>query len=345
PDHAEEVLLLRFAIVTPHDTIDRMREWFLSDDNRNAWVNLRVLRIVPIPELVEDVCQLFLSVPADLPTAYDALYALSNPGMAAPAAKILAEKPGLEELVKRVIAVSTASNRNARRSFCVLLAAFDTKKVEVVLKQAERDVETGPTARALRLELSEILKSDRSDVFIPGYASDVIDIREDPLEIQEDVKTLVAVMLAKEVNPPLAIGLFGDWGTGKSFFMQSMKKAADDLAKRSTGPDSKFCSNIVQIEFNAWHYIDANLWATLVSYILEQLAAYVSPQKSAEEQQAVLLKELSTAKTMVAQAEAERKTAQTIIDNRQADLKVLQVQREQAEVKLTDLRASDLAAL
>jgi hypothetical protein len=127
--------------------------------------------------------------------------------------------------------------------------------------------------------------------------------------------------------------------------MQSMKKAADDLAERSTAPDSKFCSNIVQIEFNAWHYIDANLWATLVSYILEQLAAYVSPQKSAEEQQAVLLKELSTAKTMVAQAEAERKTAQTIIDNRQADLKVLQVQREQAEVKLTDLRASDLAAL
>jgi len=347
-DEADQVITLRRAIRTPtsEDLLTRFRQrLMISTEFEDAWAVLRTLRIVPIPQLVDAVCAVLLEAPVNSPMAYDSLYALSNPGMAAAAVKLLAENPGLEDLLNRVIAIASASNRTARRSFCVLLAAFDTTKVTDLLKQAERDAETGSTARALRQELAELLKSDRADIFVAGYASDAIDIHNDRLQIQEDVKTLVAVMLAKEVEPPLAVGLFGDWGTGKSFFMQSMKAAAAELAKCSTAPDSKFCSNIVQIEFNAWHYIDANLWASLVSYILERLAAYVSPEIPEEEQQAVLLKELSTAKTIVAEASAEKEHAQKIIDDRQGALQNLQLRREQAEVKLTDLRASELANL
>ena len=35
----------------------------------------------------------------------------------------------------------------------------------------------------------------------------------------DDVEMLVAVLLARQTPLPLAIGLFGEWGGGKSFFM------------------------------------------------------------------------------------------------------------------------------
>lgn len=166
------------------------------------------------------------------------------------------------------------------------------------------------------------------------------------MHIREDVQALTAIMLAKEAKPPLAIGLFGNWGSGKSYFMRSMQAAARKLAARAkVDPASPFCSSIVSIEFNAWHYIDTNLWASLVSYILERLAAHVTPQPTPEEQQAALMKELGSTQAIVTEAKAEKKLADKLIKDRQDDLQKLQLEREQKEVRLRDLRVSDLKTL
>jgi hypothetical protein len=259
----------------------------------------------------------------------------------------LSKEPGVDGVVARVIAEARASNVNAARNFSVLLAAFDDLSVDRVIAEALRDPETSDVAHSLRVFLDEYRRRDSgNELFVAGYASDTINVEDDPLGIQEDVKTLTAVMLAKEVKPPLAIGLFGDWGSGKSFFMRSMRAAADDLAKRAkASATSVFCSDIVPIEFNAWHYVDTNLWASLVSYILEQLAAHVSPQPTAEQQQAVLLSELGSAKAVWNEADAEKRRAEESIANRQVKLQELQLDRQQKEVQLRDLRMSDLRTL
>ncbi len=41
-----------------------------------------------------------------------------------------------------------------------------------------------------------------------------------------------------------------------------------------------FCKNVVQIKFNAWHYLDTSLWAPLVNNILEGMHNHVSPEVS-----------------------------------------------------------------
>ena len=260
---------------------------------------------------------------------------------------MLAKHPGLEGVLERVIAEARGSNSNAARNFTVLLAAFDRSLVDRAIAKALGDPETGAVAELLRSYLNGYSRGGNgNELFVAGYASDTIDVGDDRLGIQEDVQTLTAVMLAKEVKPPLAIGLFGDWGSGKSFFMQSLRAAGDALAKRAQDSDkSPFCSNIVPIEFNAWHYADTNLYASLVSYILEKLAAHVTPQRRPEEQQAALLKELGSTKTVVAEAEAEKKRAQELIAVRQDELQKLQLERQQKEVKLRDLRGADLQAL
>jgi len=80
---------------------------------------------------------------------------------------------------------------------------------------------------------------------------------------------MMATIIAREDTPlPLSIGLFGEWGSGKSTFMGLLRGRVDELAK-SKSPD--YLRDIKQIGFNAWTYADANLWASLGDEIFRAL--------------------------------------------------------------------------
>ncbi len=96
----------------------------------------------------------------------------------------------------------------------------------------------------------------------------------DYLDISKDVKAFARVVAAKSFEPPIAIALFGKWGSGKSFFMRKLREQVDKLSERSK--DEFYCKGVVHIHFNAWSYVDANLWASIVSKIFEGLKDYIS---------------------------------------------------------------------
>jgi hypothetical protein len=138
-------------------------------------------------------------------------------------------------------------------------------------------------AKALRgLGLtSEIIDLDTAQPRpIAGYSADSC-VGEDRLGFKRDVEVLSALLAYQDLEPPLSIGLFGNWGSGKSFFMEQMKKELEMLQ----GTD-EYCSRIVQISFNAWHYIDSeNLWASLVAEIFEQLAVKIGERNKKDPEQ------------------------------------------------------------
>ena len=103
-------------------------------------------------------------------------------------------------------------------------------------------------------------------LLLGGYTTDQ-PFGEDQLGIEGDVNMLCSVTAARNIDPPLSIGLFGAWGTGKSFFMEKMRARVAWLAEN----DRDSHGHIVQIRFNAWHYMDANLWASLAVTIFERL--------------------------------------------------------------------------
>ncbi len=114
----------------------------------------------------------------------------------------------------------------------------------------------------------------------PGLTAEV-KASDDRLGIEDDVRTLCRLILARSTNPPLAIGLFGDWGTGKSFFMRRMQSRIQEMQQEAVtslgrGGTSPYCDNVVQIPFNAWHYVDSNLWASLMTRIFEGLSPVTS---------------------------------------------------------------------
>jgi hypothetical protein len=106
----------------------------------------------------------------------------------------------------------------------------------------------------------------------PGYASDIPD-GPDLLEMQRSVNALCSIVAAKSTVPPLSIGLFGDWGAGKSFFLSRMRRRIKLLSDASAGADgdTAYVESVRQVVFNAWHYADANLWASLASRVFEGL--------------------------------------------------------------------------
>lgn len=169
---------------------------------------------------------------------------------------------------------------------------------------------------------------------------------EDLLTIGPDVEVLCSVLAAKDVKPPISVGLFGDWGTGKTFFMQKMQKQFDAIqTKAREAKKTAYCRYIAQLWFNAWHYIDANLWASLVSHIFDELAKYVSQEAGDPESRLRLLRELDTAKELMAEAQAEKEKAEQQKQETEQQLKKLARDRAEAEGRITALKFSDLPAL
>lgn len=115
----------------------------------------------------------------------------------------------------------------------------------------------------------------------------------DLLETSRDAQAIAALVSSRDLHPPLSIGLFGDWGSGKSFLLRQIKTV---LAEER--PDG-FLQHLQIVEFNAWQYAESNLWASLVDAVLRGIGPLRDPEPSAE---------VADARTRADQAEADAET-------------------------------------
>lgn len=96
----------------------------------------------------------------------------------------------------------------------------------------------------------------------------------DYLDIVDDVNSFARIIALRKFRPPLAIALCGQWGSGKSFFMNKMVDGINRLI--ADNKNNLFCTGVVHIRFNAWSYMDSNLWASMVGRIFSELNAYIN---------------------------------------------------------------------
>jgi len=225
--------------------------------------------------------------------------------------------------------------------------------VDVSSEDLLADSQDEPVGDSIASENSQVVPDQRVDFLAPrvaGYASDSVPERDQALpcelDIRADVSTLCSVLLATEVKPPLAVGLFGDWGAGKSYFMEAMYRYIEDLAERARSAErTAYHGSVVQIRFNAWHYLDANLWASLVSHIFDELGEKICPKEKPEETKRRLLLQLDSAKQIRKEAAQERELAVSEMQTAEVRLDEATTNRRKKEVELADLHPSDLLQL
>jgi methyl-accepting chemotaxis protein len=155
---------------------------------------------------------------------------------------------------------------------------------------------------------------------------------DDKLGVKDEAHAFARVAAARQVDPPLAFGIFGDWGSGKSFFMRLIQEHVEKLASKRAdeAKTDLFHENIVQIRFNAWHYVETNLWASLVDYIFFELDRWVLKKLSPTEQN-TLFDKLATARDLTLES-AER------LVRRRKEQKVAATRVAGAERELTAAR-------
>jgi KAP family P-loop domain len=167
-------------------------------------------------------------------------------------------------------------------------------------EQIEPDWESVDTGGAIDIDEAKVQElPSRRPTLLAGAAADTVPdpgdgrVRSaDRLGIGTDVEMLVSVLLATDTPLPLAVGLFGDWGSGKSFFMALMQERITELSKLAAEgkPEAwPFCREVRQVRFNAWHYVDADLWASLAATLFDELAMPDTPREK-------LLQELDEAR-------------------------------------------------
>ncbi|MEV6414548.1 P-loop NTPase fold protein [Kribbella sp. NPDC051718] len=149
---------------------------------------------------------------------------------------------------------------------------------------------------------------------VPNYRSDsggAVDL----LGRRGDAAALADVITARSAQPPLAVGLFGQWGDGKSMFLEMLQEQVSERARTAGVNDPIAHGNIRQVRFNAWHYAEADLWASLVAELFAQLSDGEDPARE-QRQRSRLASELVQARGLREQLVAAE---ERLADLRQAD--------------------------
>jgi hypothetical protein len=112
------------------------------------------------------------------------------------------------------------------------------------------------------------------------FAADRV-AEKDLLDTIADASALAKLICLKGAAP-LAVAIFGGWGSGKSTFMSLIESEIDKImpaeseAAKSPTPKeglATFVRRVVHIRFNAWQFVDANLWVSLTAEFFDQLRA------------------------------------------------------------------------
>lgn len=164
---------------------------------------------------------------------------------------------------------------------------------------------------------------DTPTLTIGGFTPEMWDEDKDALGIRDDVEAFASLFAAREVKPPLSVGLFGPWGSGKSYFMRHLESAVARLTAAG-GKDTPFLSNVVQVRFNAWHYADADIWASLTSAFFDQLR-YGGPERENEARYGELVRDVAERAEYLDAAARAAKAAE--IERLAAEVEALKAKR------------------
>ena len=111
---------------------------------------------------------------------------------------------------------------------------------------------------------------------------------EDFLNLKDEINSLSDMLLMRDLEPPMTVGILGGWGRGKSYIMHLMQSHIIEMRSLpvteeeawNANPNyeklSPYVGHIYQIKFDAWTFAKSNLWASLMQTIFFELDRQIS---------------------------------------------------------------------
>jgi hypothetical protein len=245
----------------------------------------------------------------------------------------------------RELAACLGRGGNAPKQVCVgvrhLVAAVASRRVDAVVWLAEMGIVASDLRSALKAALredesrevwSEVMGEEEpspagrpaslnSDEPAALVRADPEWKEPDPLGIRADVNSFASLLASGSLKPPLSIGLFGPWGSGKTTFLKRLIMTVDARANEAKnaqghGTPSPYVANVVHVEFNAWHYAEQALISSLVDVIFRETRAFIVNESKTAGQEWLETKEnqLESAKRRADAAKQATKAALAAVD-------------------------------
>lgn len=136
--------------------------------------------------------------------------------------------------------------------------------------------------------------------YVPQGISNDLAVGNDQLSIEDELQAIADVLLLRQLQPPIAVGILGNWGSGKSFGMHLIQERVHEIRCRPLTPAeawgegleddpdrekklSPYVGHVYQIKFNAWSYAKADLWASLMQEIFAELDRQITLENQLKE--------------------------------------------------------------
>lgn len=170
-----------------------------------------------------------------------------------------------------------------------------------------------------------------------GFANDEAE-GTDLLGVKQQAESFARLLAAKKVKTPLAVGLFGNWGSGKSFFMNLIREhlkvlcggtLADNVDPKIS--QMPYYRGVAPITFNAWHYTDSELWPSLALRIFDGVAAFMAGEDKDE----------ADKETVSLRQDLARKVASNERARSEAEQSLADAQKQRAELQDELLKAEE----
>lgn len=149
---------------------------------------------------------------------------------------------------------------------------------------------------------------------------------EDFLELQDEHRAFARLLADEKTDLPLAIGLFGHWGSGKTTFLENLEH---EIGTRNDPSDPGAGFHVAQIQFNAWHYMESDVWASFADHIFRSLDREVRGRRDAEEKLSNLISKLE-AETRL-ESKLQRQLANVIDEIGDKEVELAEAEKVQKE--------------
>lgn len=174
-----------------------------------------------------------------------------------------------------------------------------------------------------------------------NFAPDVYS-QTDLLGIEREAYGLASLIASHKTTLPLSIGLFGHWGSGKTFFMRHIQSRVREIcqeAQKSEKPqaDIAYYRHVAQIEFNAWHYSEGELLPSLVDHILQNLRLDdEESEEQVEKRRALLLNQIKDEQQQNTKTDEQIQKAQSRIVEQESEIDRLRTRQDSERRKVAD---------